>query len=220
MRQSIRKLAILTMLAISATALEVRNAAAQDAGQAMEDVVYLKDGSIIRGMITEQRPGVSVLIRTRDGNTLRYTMDRIERMTKEPIVGVRQGESLQFGNTVGRKDPAVAFVLSLLIVGGGQGYNGQWGKAGAMFAGEVVGLGLMFGGVTSCDYYSCGSSSTAGIGALIFVGSALWSIIDAPMSASAINRRNQRISVGPSLQPLKLASGGTALGISVLKLRH
>jgi hypothetical protein len=85
---------------------------------ATEDVVYLKDGSVIRGTIVEQRPGESVLIRTRDGNTLPYTMDRIEKMTKETV-------AMATPTGVGRKEHAVAFILSLLVPGGGQDYNGQ-----------------------------------------------------------------------------------------------
>ncbi len=47
-----------------------------------QDVVYLKDGSIIRGTITEQVPNVSLKIRTADGSVFVYQMDKVEKITK------------------------------------------------------------------------------------------------------------------------------------------
>ncbi len=51
-----------------------------------QDVVYLKNGSIIRGMIIEQIPGISLKLETRDGNVFVYKMEEIEKMTKEKTV--------------------------------------------------------------------------------------------------------------------------------------
>ena len=47
------------------------------------DVLYLKDGSVLRGMIVEQTPGVSIKIQTKDGNVFVYKMDEVDKMTKE-----------------------------------------------------------------------------------------------------------------------------------------
>ena len=47
------------------------------------DVVYLKNGSIVRGIIYEVVPNTSVRIRTKDGNTFLFNMPEIEKMTKE-----------------------------------------------------------------------------------------------------------------------------------------
>lgn len=47
------------------------------------EVVYLKNGSIIRGMIIEQIPNVSLKIQTRDGNVFVYKMEEVEKITKE-----------------------------------------------------------------------------------------------------------------------------------------
>lgn len=49
-----------------------------------EDVVYLKDGSIIHGMIIEQIPNVSIKIKS-GVNVFVYKMDDIEKITKEEI---------------------------------------------------------------------------------------------------------------------------------------
>ena len=42
-----------------------------------QDVVYLKDGSIIRGMIIEQIPNKSIKIETADKSVFVYQMDVI-----------------------------------------------------------------------------------------------------------------------------------------------
>lgn len=50
----------------------------------LQDVVYLKNGSIIRGIIIEQVPNVSIKIQTGDGSVFFYKMEEIEKLTKEP----------------------------------------------------------------------------------------------------------------------------------------
>ena len=51
--------------------------------QEWQDVVYLKNGSVIRGMVIEQVPNVSLKIRTADGSVFVYAMDQVEKITKE-----------------------------------------------------------------------------------------------------------------------------------------
>jgi hypothetical protein len=53
--------------------------------QQYEDIVYLKNGSIIHGVIVEHIPGESIKIKTSDGNLFVFKMDEIERMKKEEI---------------------------------------------------------------------------------------------------------------------------------------
>lgn len=48
-----------------------------------EEVVYLKNGSVIRGVILEQTPNVSIKIATRDSNLFVFKIDEIEKITKE-----------------------------------------------------------------------------------------------------------------------------------------
>jgi hypothetical protein len=48
-----------------------------------EDVVYLKNGSIIHGVIIEQVPGISIKIKNHLNDVLFYKIDEIEKMTKE-----------------------------------------------------------------------------------------------------------------------------------------
>ncbi len=47
------------------------------------EVVYLKNGSIIRGLIIEQVPNKSLKIQTSDGSVFSYTIDEVEKITKE-----------------------------------------------------------------------------------------------------------------------------------------
>jgi hypothetical protein len=46
-----------------------------------EDVVYLKDGSVIHGTITEETPGKKIKIETKDGNVFVYRMGQIDKIT-------------------------------------------------------------------------------------------------------------------------------------------
>ena len=54
--------------------------------QNLEEVVYLKNGSVIRGSIVEQIPNESVKIQTRDGNIFVYRIDEIQKIVKEQPV--------------------------------------------------------------------------------------------------------------------------------------
>jgi hypothetical protein len=47
------------------------------------DVIYLKNGSIIRGMVMEQIPNESIKIQTADGSLFVYKMDEVLKITKE-----------------------------------------------------------------------------------------------------------------------------------------
>lgn len=50
-----------------------------------QDVVYLKNGSIIRGIIIEQIINKSIKIETADKNIFVFTLDEIEKITKEQL---------------------------------------------------------------------------------------------------------------------------------------
>jgi hypothetical protein len=49
------------------------------------DVLYLKNGSVIRGMIIEQTPNVSLKIQTKDGSIFVYDMEDVLKFAKEPL---------------------------------------------------------------------------------------------------------------------------------------
>ncbi|HYV92672.1 MAG TPA: hypothetical protein VE978_12830 [Chitinophagales bacterium] len=53
--------------------------------QATRDVIYLKNGSIIKGTITEQNPPTDLKIEMANGNIITYKYDEIEKITKEEV---------------------------------------------------------------------------------------------------------------------------------------
>ncbi len=55
-------------------------------GQKLQEVVYLKNGSVIRGVIIEQIPNVSLKVQTADGSIFAYKMEEVEKITKEQVV--------------------------------------------------------------------------------------------------------------------------------------
>ncbi len=54
--------------------------------QDVRDVVYLKNGSIIKGLVIEQIPTESLKIQTSDGSLFVYKMEEVLKITKENIV--------------------------------------------------------------------------------------------------------------------------------------
>lgn len=104
------------------------------------------------------------------------------------------------------KSPGLAFLFSFLMPGGGQYYNRQFGKGAAMttlWAGGIVTAATApyredcyyydsydpyyYGPYYDCDY---SRSPQRVVGHVVWTGSWLWSMIDAPISAARINRRN------------------------------
>lgn len=87
--------------------------------QQMEDVIYLKNGSIIRGIIIEQVPNISLKIKTKDGSVFAYKMEEVEKLTKEDMKGEWYTETSKLGND--------GFRSGKFLVGLKAGY-GDWGS--------------------------------------------------------------------------------------------
>ncbi len=93
---------------------------------------------------------------------------------------------------VSHKSPVLAFVASFVITGAGQVYNGEWKKGAVQFVGATAGAVMVLSAVGEDETLDEDDNATlAGIGALVWVGSAVWSLIDAPISANRINREAQ-----------------------------
>lgn len=62
------------------------------------DVVYLKNGSVIRGIITEQIPNKSIKIITKDQNVFVFKIEEVEKITKEKMTetATPQKESVNY----------------------------------------------------------------------------------------------------------------------------
>jgi hypothetical protein len=80
---------------------------------ATRDIVYLKNGSVIHGMIIETIPNVSIKIQTSDGNIFVYNFSDIEKYGKETVPGTESSNS----STV-PEGPAVSTSSSFSIFGG------------------------------------------------------------------------------------------------------
>lgn len=176
---------IVTLIALSAFLVSIVPSVCFSQEAALQDVVYLKNGSIIRGIIIEQIPGQSLKIRIADGSVFVYQMSDVERITKEkPVTSVP---------TKVRKEPVVACALSIFLPGAGQLYNGEVAKGVIMFGAFIIGASLMMAALTEeiVDWnYEKESHPDLALGTLILLGAWLWSVIDAPISASRINREN------------------------------
>ena len=73
------RLILLSVLLILSVAIMV-------AQTVYRDVVYLKNGNVIKGTIVETIPEKSIKIETADGNLFVYNMSDIEKLTKEAVV--------------------------------------------------------------------------------------------------------------------------------------
>ncbi|WP_410004864.1 hypothetical protein [Aequorivita nionensis] len=89
--------------------------------QNTRDVVYLKNGSVVKGNITEMNPAENLKIKTADGSLFVYQMSEVQKMEKEQFVGqeinqetssnVSQGAiDTYFRNFLSEKRPALNFV--------------------------------------------------------------------------------------------------------------
>ncbi len=151
----------------------------------LQDVIYLKDGSIIRGIIIEQIPEESLKLRTAAGSVIVFQMSEIERIAKE-----KPQSAVQTVPRKSRKDPVVAGLLSFFLPGTGQLYNGEMAKGAIMFGVASIGSLLIFSAAYDEVHGDEGVESKAVPGLFIVMGAWIWSTIDAPISASRINREN------------------------------
>ena len=197
--------------------------------QKIEDVIHLKNGETVRGTIIEQNPGESLKIQTADGTVFEFTIYEIAEISREPVMKVEEG----FIKTEVKK-PWLASGLSLMIPGAGQFYNDQYEKGLPQLGVAVAGAGLVWWGLRdnweSHDDYSDtpswnplqwndedGDDWTAFIGAPLWLGSAVWSVIDANLSANRINREGQQPESGHLLE---LGGDRVTLGIDPVIQRN
>lgn len=128
----------------------------------LTDVVYLKNGSILRGIIIEQIPNESIKLQTADNNILVYKTDEIERITKEPVsnrnnfrnnderkgfIGLSLGAAFPVGDASGMP---IGATLSLIDFGylftQNIGIAGKWFGNGHAENGVSFGVGGLMAG--------------------------------------------------------------------------
>ena len=171
----------------------------------LQDVVYLNNGSIIRGDIIEMIPNESVKIMTTDGSVFVYPFADVEKFSKEEAINSKQ--ILNNVYNVEKKSPWISGALSLFVPGLGQLYNGENHKGAIDFLTNVGGYVTTYLGgilmVTSVDYdpdfsyvkdidegqYILGM--VVGLGGLgLICGNYIHSICDAVKSSKRINAEN------------------------------
>jgi len=108
-------------------------------------------------------------------------------------------KSLYSENSVEQKDyksPWLAFGLSFLLPGLGQIYNGDYTKAIIQMAVVLSGIGLIsLTGCTECGDPEPLQSTLFYTGLGLSFSGYIWSILDAPISASNYNERNDGLTL-------------------------
>ena len=86
--------------------------------------------------------------------------------------------------------PTIALVLSFIVLGAGQFYNGQVLKGAFQFALASIGSIMLLHGVAAEIHRSrYESNERALLGWFILTSSWVWSFIDAPLAAKIMNKK-------------------------------
>lgn len=126
------------------------------------DVVTLKNGSVIRGIILEQVPNKNIKVQTADGSIFVYTMAEVERINREQrshtrSYGVSDGKKGYIGLSLGASfgqgyNEARVTGLNLNLVDFGYlfhehiGITARWGGQGYSINGVGLGIGYVMAG--------------------------------------------------------------------------
>ncbi len=144
------------------------------------DIVYLKNGSIIKGEIIEQVPSKTLTIQTADGSSFVYNVDDILKITKEKQVLYKEKQSNNLKQVVVDKPKgSPKFNYYSFNVGAGNSFNANLAElnfAGQSGFGGMVKLGGSIG-INDSDYslaylavgpsYSFSAGSTIGVVSLM-----------------------------------------------------
>lgn len=82
---------------------------ATSVAQNVQEIVYLKNGSVVRGVVVEQVPGVSLKIQTSDGSIFAYQMSEVVKITKESTKN-KNGNTLNLNNNSGNESGYKGFI--------------------------------------------------------------------------------------------------------------
>ncbi len=156
-------------------------------------VVTLNDGSIIKAKSYQLMGDDSIIVLSKWGRKHYLAKSDIRWLTYE---------SYKQSSVPGEKSPAAAFVLSFLVTGLGQCYNGQFDKGVAQFllcvapaiTGQVI---MQEANKQHLGYYFFGVS----------LGVWVWSMIDAPVTASKVNNRLRTEHTEKATPTLRINAG-------------
>ncbi|MCF8374417.1 MAG: hypothetical protein K9H64_22540 [Bacteroidales bacterium] len=115
-----KKIAILLLLMFAIASIQAQN---------YQDVLYLKNGSIIHGTILEQIPGKTIKIETTDNNIFVFQMDEVEKIAKERTVSTNQAEKRAEAKTFENDQPETTTIKQasnvIVKMNNGDEYEGQ-----------------------------------------------------------------------------------------------
>ena len=217
-------------------------AAASAHAQSIVDVVYLENGSVIRGTILEQVPGESLRLRTGDGSEFVFMMADVTRIVREqaapstvtvtpvaPVVPAAAPPAAAapptaFGGAPREipqvKSSSIATILSVVIAGGGQFYAGETGK-GLLLLGSAIAIpyaaaSIYVDSALSCTGLDCYEDSTTILYLGYAAGLAIWAygVFDAAPAARRANRRAAGLAAVAPTVLRDPASGRLAYGAS------
>ena len=133
------------------------------------------------------------------------SLEEIQLKTSKDFKGTINGSIVEMKGFE-KKNPLVALGLSFPIIGAGQVYNGDYLKGGIQFTSALTGLVLLLN-ATGDNFDSEEGNVDADDddwksvpGYTLFIGASIWSLIDAPMSARAFNKKRQFVLKKASLE--------------------
>ena len=167
----------------------------------MLDVIHLTDGGVVVGEIIEIIPNQTVKLKTHvldnsyqgifflqepdEGELKIYPFEQIEKMSKIKVKFRNRTTATVRAALL----PSIPFLYPI-FPGWGQFYNGQQDKGIGFLILSVSGIFIMSSGFEG----DSPDNVTAATGASMIIGSYIWSVIDANLSAKKINQSsNQKI---------------------------
>ena len=186
----------------------------------MLDVIHLTDGGVVVGEIIEIIPNQTVKLKTHvldnsyqgifflqepdEGELKIYPFGQIEKMSKVEVKFRNRTTATVRAALL----PSIPFLYPI-FPGWGQFYNGQQDKGIGFLILSVSGIFIMFSGFDDDPP----DNVTAATGASMIIGSYIWSVIDANLSAKKINQSsNQKIE---ALKQKKHQSQDTPISLNL-----
>ncbi|MGB0886221.1 MAG: hypothetical protein ACPGR5_07330 [Chitinophagales bacterium] len=148
MKQKISILVLMLAFAFGATAQTIGD---------FIDVLYLKNGSKIKGIIVEQVPGKTVKIQTKDGSQYVYKVTEVEKFTREEAIveakssNTTKPDSLKYMNNYKAKKKGYFVNIDALFNSAGSGLRitngyrfGRFGNLGLAVGLETINLNYYY----------------------------------------------------------------------------
>ena len=181
-------------------------------GQNKQEVVHLKNGSIVKGTVVGEVTD-SIALQTADGSLFIFATSEVAERTKETATSLAHSVNrpsvvqkpmplqadggVQYVYIQPEKSPALAGILSYLFPGAGQFYYGNDNLGWTDLTEHVACLVLVEGGRQLYNYTAESNEEAALVGLGMFVVGSVWgvvnqicSIVDAVKGTKAYNREN------------------------------